>query len=223
MSPGQASEQNSAAEFGSEPSARLRKFFRFEPDVRGGGRGHGVRIANEDRIRPPGFIMFSRPPEGGFTYIKETPQLVYDHKEGKMPRDLEPYGSYLLISERLKQLFEAVDASAFEFVDCDFTLADGSKGPHHYLADVVRVLDAVDEEASPDLRIKFERSRRTGEDIKIYSFTGGASLVFRQDVVGKAHVFRTPYIGTIFCDDVLKSACKAADITGAWFIDAKKM
>ncbi|MGN6143015.1 MAG: imm11 family protein [Mesorhizobium sp.] len=225
MSPGQASEQNSAAEAGFEPSAKPRKFYEFGPDIRGGGKGHGVRIANKKALITPGLITFAPPPEKGYGFadLPEKPRLVHYPKEGKMPRDLEGLYGYLLVSERLKLLFEAVDASAFEFVDCDFTLADGSKGPHYYLADVVRVLDAVDEEASPDLRIEYDRDFRTGQDIKIYNLVGGASLVFRQDVVGKAHVFRTPYIGTIFCDDVLKSACKAADITGAWFIDAKKM
>lgn len=225
MSTDQASEQSSATESGAGPSAKPRKFFEFGPDIRGGGKGHGVCIANEDALRTPGLITFAPPPEKGYGFadLPEKPQLIHDPKKGKLPRDLQYLVGYLLVSERLKLLFEAVDAAAFEFVDCDFTLADGTRGPHYYLADVVRVLDAVDEDASPDLRIEYDRDFRTGQDIKIYNLVGGASLVFRQDMVGKAHVFRTPYIGKIFCDEVLKSACKAAGITGTYFKDATRM
>lgn len=47
----------------------------------------------------------------------------------------------------------AVDPEAFAFVECDSRLADGSKGPKHFLCDVVREVDALDEEAS---RLKIE-------------------------------------------------------------------
>jgi Protein of unknown function (DUF1629) len=138
-----------------------------------------------------------------------------------MPRDLNLYGAYWLVSERLKDVLEAVDPAAFEFVDCDFTLPDGSKGPHYYLADVVRVLDALDEEAS-QFKTRYDRDHRTNQTIKYYSFTGRTSLAFREQIVGDVHIFRTPYSSTEFCDGVLKAACKMAGITGVRFIDADK-
>ncbi|WP_210214447.1 DUF1629 domain-containing protein [Mesorhizobium sp. M4A.F.Ca.ET.020.02.1.1] len=125
---------------------KSRRFFKFDSDLRG-GKGHGVRIANEDALITPGLIVFAPPPAKGhgFAELPEKPQLVHYPKEGKMPRDLEILHGYLIVSERLKRVFEDVDAAGFEFVDCDFTLADGSQGPKYYLADVVRVLDAIDE------------------------------------------------------------------------------
>jgi hypothetical protein len=202
---------------------KSRRFFEFDSGLRG-GKGHGVRISNEDALTTPGLIVFAPPPEKGYGFaeLPEKPQLVHDRKEGKMPRDLEILHGYLIVSERLKRVFEDVDATGFEFVDCDFTLADGSQGPKYYLADVVRVLDAVDEGASK-IRIKYVRDHRKNEDVKIYSFLGPTSLVFRDEVIADAHIFRTPYAVSIFCDEVLKSACKVAGVTGTHFIDVEKM
>ena len=53
-----------------------------------------------------------------------------------MPRDLEEFSGIWIVSEPLKQLFEQMDAEAFAFVACDFSLADGSRGPQYYLGDV---------------------------------------------------------------------------------------
>ena len=205
------------------PVNKSRKFFKFDSSSYG-GKGHGVRIANEDALITPGLIVFAPPPEKGYGFaeLPEKPQLVHYPKQGKMPRDLEILHGYLIVSERLKRVFEDVDAAGFEFVDCDFTLADGSQGPQYYLADVVRVLDAIDEGASK-IRIKYERDYRKNEDVKIYSFVGPTSLVFFDQVVDGAHIFRTPYADNIFCDDVLKYACKSADVTGTQFINVERM
>ncbi|MGX9143810.1 imm11 family protein [Mesorhizobium sp. 128a] len=202
---------------------KSRKFFEFDSSLRG-GKGHGVRIANEDALITPGLIVFAPPPEKGYGFaeLPEKPQLVHYRKEGKMPRDLEVLHGYLIVSERLKRVFEDIDAAGFEFVDCDFTLADGSQGPKYYLDDVIRVLDAIDEAASK-IRIDYERDYRTNEDVKIYSFLGPTSLVFRDQVVADAHIFRTPYANSVFCDEVLKSACKVAGVTGPHFINVEKM
>lgn len=199
--------------------APRRKFFKLGPDLRGGGKGHGVRIANKDALTTPGLIIFAPPPEKryGFAKLPEIPRLIHDPRQGKMPRDLEGLAGYWLISERLKQVFESVDRVGFEFVACDFILADGSIGPQYYLCDVVRVLDAVDEGKSK-LKIKYEPSGR-----KRYSFLGGAHLVFQENVVEGVHIFRTPYSISIFCDNILKEACRSESITGTWFIDAAKM
>lgn len=51
-----------------------------------------------------------------------------------MPRDLEELAGIWIVSEPLKQLFEQLDAEAFAFVACDFSLADGSPAPQYYLA-----------------------------------------------------------------------------------------
>ena len=74
-----------------------------------------------------------------------------------MPRDLEELAGIWVVSDPLKQLFEQMDAEAFAFVACDFSLADGSPGPQYYLGNVLRGLDALDE-ASSRVRIKLDHN-----------------------------------------------------------------
>lgn len=198
-----------------------RKFYVFGPDIRGGGSGHGLVFVNEEKLlTPPRMIV--RPEGGGFPELKEKPHIAYDKKQGKPPRDLEgTLSGYWFVSERLKQIFEVVDPDAFVFAECDYTLNDGSKGPKHFLCDVVRSIDALDEEAS-DVRVKYYPDHQTGEDMKLYSVAGGASLHFHEEIVGTAHVFVQPRLAADpICDDVLYVACKSAkDIKGLWFLDA---
>lgn len=100
-------------------------------------------------------------------------------------------------------------------MDCDFTLADGAPGPLYYFCGVLRTLDALDEGAS---RLKI----KVGDYIngKFYSLSGGGNLVFREDVVGSAHIFRTPFTDNVFCDRALHDAVKASDVKGVAFRDA---
>jgi hypothetical protein len=116
-----------------------------------------------------------------------------------------------------------VDPAGFEFVACDYRQADGSEGPRYYLCEVARQLDALDERTS---RLTIEVSDEFVAG-KFYDLTGGTSLAFRKDVVGDAHVFRTPYSGSlIFCDRLLRDAVWDAGIggpktsSGLWFTDA---
>lgn len=191
------------------------KFYDIGPDLRGGGKGHGLEIANADRLAPPGTGIIDIP-NGDPNQYPERPQLVLGSESGRMPRDLEGLAGIWIISERAKAVFEAVDPSGFVFMACDLTLADGSPGDQHYLCNVIRMLDALDEGASK-LKIKISDDYAKG---KHYSFAGGASLVFKEDVVGSAHVFRMPFSGMVFCDRVLHDAVINAKLTGFWFIDA---
>ncbi|WP_369939893.1 DUF1629 domain-containing protein [Xanthomonas medicagonis] len=197
------------------------EFFELLPDARRGGKGHGVIFENEQALlTPPRLIL--QPDEGGFPPLRETPRLIYDPKEGALPQDLEGgFSGYWLVSERLRNVMESVDADAFAFADTDYRLADGSKGPTVFLCDVVRTLDALDEEAS-ELDIKIGDDYEAG---KYYSLAGGSRLAFRRDVLGNAHVFKLPFNDGVFCDRVFKEAVEAAGIgangnsDGLWFYD----
>lgn len=197
------------------------EFFLLEPDARRGGKGHGVVFENENALRtPPRLIV--KPKEGGFPPLRETPRLVHHPREGVLPQDLEGgFSGYWLVSERLRRVMESVDASAFAFADTDYRLADGSKGPTVFLCDVVRRLDALDEEAS-QLDIEINDEYEAG---KYYDLTGDIRLAFRRDVLGCAHVFRLPFHGRVFCDKAFKEAVKGAGIVtrsksnGLWFDD----
>ena len=189
-------------------------FFILEPSFWGGGRVPGLKIANETVLRLPGTYIIEHP-TGDPRQYAERPRLVHVPKLGGMPRDFEQLGSLWIVSEALKHVFESVDPMGFAFAACDFTLADGTPGPQYYLCGVLRTLDALDEEAS---RLKI----KVGDYLngKFYKLAGGANLVFRKDVVGSAHVFRTPFSETVFCDRVLHDALKAADLKGIALRDA---
>ncbi|MBV7306070.1 DUF1629 domain-containing protein [Xanthomonas vasicola] len=197
------------------------EFFILEPDARRGGPGHGVVFENRKAlITPPRLIL--RPEEGGFPPLREVPRLVYHPKEGALPQDLEGgFSGYWLVSERLRKVMDSVDPDAFVFVEADYRLADGSAGPTFFLCDVVRTVDALDEEAS-QLNIIISDEFVEG---KYYDLTGDVRLAFKKDALGSAHVFRLPYHGMVFCDRVFKDAVEAAGMggqsgsDGLWFDD----
>ncbi|WP_369914252.1 DUF1629 domain-containing protein [Xanthomonas sp. NCPPB 3005] len=197
------------------------EFFQLQPDARRGGEGHGVVFENESVLRtPPRLIV--KPTEGGFPPLRETPRLVYYPSEGVPPEDLEgSFSGYWLVSDRLRRVMESVDAGAFAFAEVDYRLDDGSKGPTVFLCDVVRTLDALDEESS-QLNIEISDEFEAG---KYYDLTGDIRLAFRRDVLGSAHVFRLAFHGGVFCDRAFKEAVEAAGIVtpsksnGLWFYD----
>ena len=198
------------------------EFFKLRPDVRRGGKGHGVVFENEKvLLTPPRLIL--RPEGGGFPPLGETPRLVYHPREGVPPQDLEGgMSGYWLVSERLRQVMEAIDPDAFAFADADYRLPDGSKGPAYFLCDVVRTVDALDEDIS-QLTIEVSEEFEAG---KYYDLTGDVRLAFKRDVLEAAHVFRLPFHGGVFCDRVFKEAVEEAGIvtaggsSGLWFSDA---
>lgn len=64
------------------------EFFHLQPDVRRGGKGHGVVFENRDALlTPPRLIL--KPKDGGFPALREIPRLVYHPSEGVPPEDLE--------------------------------------------------------------------------------------------------------------------------------------
>ena len=195
------------------------KFFLLDAGFLGNGRVPGIEIANEGKLVQPGMNVVSRP-NGMPDQYPERPHLVHVPEKGGMPRDLEEFAGIWIVSEPLKQLFEEMDAEAFAFVACDFSLADGSTGSPYYLGNVLRRIDALDETSSR-VRIKLDHNYQTGEDEKLYSLVGGASLVFKPDVVGDAHIFRQDRMGAPpICDRAMFDALSAANYSGVRLRDA---
>ncbi|MCC4600380.1 hypothetical protein XmelCFBP4644_11870 [Xanthomonas melonis] len=199
------------------------EFYVLMPDLEYGPK-LGVVFENAKKLLvPPRLIL--RPSEGGFPPLSERPRLIYDPSKGVMPKDLEAgFSGYWLVSERLHQVFSTVDPEGFSFVECDFLMTDSTPGPKYFLCDVVRVLDALDEENS-EVEIEVSDDFVNG---KFYDLTGGARLAFRRDVVGDYHVFRTPFSADyyVICDRALLDAVREAGIgtgggsDGLWFRDA---
>lgn len=195
-----------------ERQPKARKFYNMDQDLRVRGRP-GYRLENEGLLLQ-GQLLLSPPIERrGFPDYPEPPRFMFDQKIGHFPRDLELCHSYWLISDRMKTVLETVDPEGFAFLRCEVRLADDEPGPVSWLCDALRILDAVDE-ASSRVRIKYLPQYNS----KVYELAGGANLVFKEDVVGAAHVFRLAHRkSAVFCDQQVKDACKAADLKGVSF------
>lgn len=118
------------------------------------------------------------------------------------------------LSDRAKSVFEAVDPEAFEFCETTTRFRDGSEAPRYWLCEVVRFLDAVDEERS-DVYVQTITGFTTGRPVRRVSHGIAGRDVFRASVVRGHHVFRALYAPmTVFVDDVLVTAIAEAKLVG---------
>ncbi|UOF13255.1 DUF1629 domain-containing protein [Lysobacter capsici] len=199
-----------------DSQATVETIYVLRPSFSGRGPGHGLVFANlESLLAPPRRIL--RPTAGGFPPLRETPLLIQEQSGKATLDDLEAsFSGYWLVSDRLKNAFEDNDPQGFAFARCDVKMADGSDAGERYLCDVLRVIDALDEERS-ETRID------VGDDFvngKFYHVTTGSSLIFRREVIGSAHTFRTPYSGFVFCDESMRAALVSGGFSGVETEDA---
>ncbi|MCP3476990.1 DUF1629 domain-containing protein [Bradyrhizobium sp. CCGUVB1N3] len=208
---------NSSANEKRKRKAKARKFYIIGPDARIGGKG-GWEMENLPALLMGRRVLVPPPGQRGFPDFSEPPRLVFDKSLGRNPRDLEQFHDYWLVSDRMKGVLEQLDPEAFGFVKCVSQNRDRSVGPAYWLCDVLRILDAVDEEKSR-VRIEYDPP----DHRKRYSLLGGANLFFREEAVGPAHIFRLQFLfPRVICDDLVRDACKEADLKGIGFHDAAK-
>lgn len=198
------------------------QFYLFAPDLESNRAFRGAEFENLSALLDPPRIIL-RPDNGGFPALREKPRIVFDASKGPEPRDLEGgFSGYWLVSERLWRVMNAADPQAFDFVECDVHLADGTPMPRRFLCDVVRELDAIDEERSR-LDIEIDEDLVNG---KFYSIAGGASLAIRSELVRDAHVFLTPFSTFVIASRGFVDAVHAAGLarnprdSGISFVDA---
>jgi hypothetical protein len=193
---------------------KARAFFLMSPNFI--GNRPGLWLENEDRLGVRKYnLTDGREGRVGFPVYLETPRFVFDKKYGRPVRDLEIFDEYWFVSDHAKNTFESVDPEGFIFHKCDVRLRDGEAGPIHWLCDVIRILDAVDEQAS-DIRINMNTHQG-----KQYNISGFAKIVFREEIVGKSHIFRMEHLQRqIVCDNDVRDACKSAGLKGIWFREA---
>jgi hypothetical protein len=104
------------------------------------------------------------------------------------------YRSLLLLSGEAKQRFEEIDPEAFEFIRVDVQLVTGEPGPEHWLADVVRVVDALDRDRS-DLIYSSVASRE-----RFLLNAAPANNVFRREALDDLVFFRQLYLPVgVYC------------------------
>ena len=184
-------------------------------------RGSGFELLNggalfpehPKALPPPKALL---PPLGqrGFREYPEMPVFLADARLGLIHRDFEEYSGYWFISDRMKTVVERIDPNAFAFLKCRVQLRDGTDGPLRWLCDVIRVLDALDEHNS---KVTIGAS-----DIgsKTYYIPMLGHAFFRAEEVGRNHIFRVMFTDSyIVCDEEMKLACKANDLTGIVFDD----
>jgi hypothetical protein len=194
--------------------AKVRKFYVVGLDFRfrtapGWEMENLVALAGERKVLIP-------PRERGFVAFPEPPRLVIDKSLGRAPADWELFHDYRLVSDRMKILLEMLDLEGVRFVRCETRHQDGRPAPTYWLCDVVRVLDAVDE-ANSVLEIEYPTPGR-----KVYNLRKRSCLLFREDAVGAAHIFRLLFYPMIVCDQVFKDACKEAGVRGIGFSDTTR-
>jgi hypothetical protein len=205
-----------------ETESHKGKFFLIDPSLRGNGQVSGLEFANEDALILPGMNIVERP-TGEPDQYPERPRLIYSPEKGGPPRDFEVLAGIWVVSEALKQVFERVDPDAFAFVACEFSQADGTAGPSYYLCNVLHTLDALDE-ARSRVKIKHEHDYQTGQDVKVYSVLGGASLVFNPEALTDVHVFRQESLGAPpVCDRTMVDALTAAKLSGVRLRDVAEL
>ncbi|WP_340572491.1 DUF1629 domain-containing protein [Stenotrophomonas sp. G106K1] len=198
------------------------QFYLFAPDLESNRAFRGAEFENLSALLDPPRIIL-RPGDGGFPALREKPRIILDASKGPEPRDLEGgFSGYWLVSERLWRVMNSMDPQAFDFVECDVRLADGTPMPRRFLCDVVRELDAIDEERSR-LDIEIDEDFVNG---KFYSIAGGASLAIRSELVRDAHVFLTPFSTFVIASRGFVDAVHAAGLatnprdSGISFVDA---
>lgn len=162
---------------------------------------HGVEFVNEEKLRPAGQGLV-RPDSGGFPEFPEAPLFRATLAHHALRDFYSSFEGYWLVSERLKRVMESVDAKGVQFAPTKFIQVDGSEDAKFYLCDVIRALDAVDEEAS-DVKILTEGFPKG----KFYRLAGGARLAFKRDVVEGVHIFRSEFNDAlIVCDRKMRDA-----------------
>jgi hypothetical protein len=128
--------------------------------------------------------------------------------------DFAEYSGYWFISDRTKKVLERLDLNAFAFLKCGVQLRDATNGLRRWLCDVVRVLDALDEEHS-EVTIGV-----SDLGTKTYYIPMSENVFFKEARISPHHIFRLMHTESyIVCDEEMKLACKAAALTGIEFDD----
>ncbi|MDP9838927.1 hypothetical protein J2T09_003699 [Neorhizobium huautlense] len=202
-------------EAGLNKGKRIGEYFQISPFFAGGL--HGLELENQENLVSFPIVMLG-PPVGqkyGFGDFSEKPVLRPNKKSYKNPpKDFEQFHSYWLVSRRVKSVLEKFDPESVSFVECDvFHISGKPLDPEHYLCDVVRKVDALDEVNSKVVRV-------VDGDGDRYSLTGDQEVNFNIQKLGGAHIFRQNKMTGIYCDAFLRREFLAAGVTNtAYFKD----
>lgn len=177
----------------------------------------GIELLNEQDVfagSPPIFAPFDLN-KRGFRPYPATPRFHLSKKFGHLPSDIEPYGSYWLISERAKEAITQINSSDFAFIDLNIEGDSGNYPTKYWMCDVITATKSVDMHKSS---AKIRKNDR-GEDFIVQ--TPYIKLKFKEHMIEGIHIFRiynSPSI--IVCDDIFRNKIMESEISGLIF---KKM
>jgi hypothetical protein len=187
-------------------------------EVHSGSGTTAFEIINQDIVRYYGVGPYW---EGrGFPDYEGIPVLKFDPRR-KIIADWRLDGCYWVVSNRTRELLEKLDGDAFDFRP---TISSQGKNPvpggPFWLCDVIRVLDAVDEERSE----LYMGQTQTVDGTLINRRYQGIHLArFRPEIVGEAHVFDLARNSMTVVDDIFLKAITNAKITGIGFSDLQSI
>jgi len=92
------------------------------------------------------------------------------------------------LSSEHSRVIESVDPEPFAFLKCKVQMRDGSDGQLRWFCDVIRVLDALDEENS-DVEIAI-----ANDGSKIYRPVIGGGVTFKPEAIDSHHIFQWHFI-----------------------------
>lgn len=166
---------------------------------------------------PPPRAGYVEEPFGtGFPLDYRPEPLIIDRRIGRPPWDVNPFvREVLLLSDRAKQLFEEIDAAAFQFVRLESFERDAA-GDHpiapYWLCDVIRCIDAVIRN-QPDVTINhLENGTYT------FNLESNGKVKFDAARIGAARVFRLAYKNPyVMMDGAARSLITKARLIGPQF------
>jgi Protein of unknown function (DUF1629) len=167
---------------------------------------------------PDGYLQLPRGPWTLPEFV-EPPRFLIDSTLGRPVKDLENYDGFFFISPALKAILQMLDPSACQFRVCETVLPSGEPGPELWLCSVTRAFaGAVDVDNSEDVVVG-----QGSNGLPRLIIWPGSMLRFRADVIGNAHLFRiAESFSPVYCDQMVKDACKAGGLKGIEFRSVTK-
>lgn len=189
--------------------------------------GYLFDLVNRENLQSDGNWLLAKPawPDGygnlprhpwRFPNYLEKPRVLLEGKPGRALADLRNQDGFWFVSRALKTLLEQMDPNACEFRECETVFASGDAGPEYWLCSVTRFFFGKDVIACEAIEGLTLRPAPNGFfDYVVYPQT---KIRFKPEAIGSAHLFRVVELGrSIFCDQSVKDACRAAGIKGVRF------
>jgi hypothetical protein len=207
-----SAEKRAKPEVGRTPTGR--KYFELRVDM--GLDTAPWRIWVNEATLTKGFQPRADMPFRGLQF-SEPPKIAFE-RQNRRDQLLDAYPIWTaswLVSDRLKLLFERVDAEAFAFERAEVDHSNFSElGPAYWFCYIVRMLDCVDEEHS---KIHYQ------DDIPFKNYLELVDIKMKPDVIGSARAFRLKYASLKnIVDDVLVTLMKKEGIRGFRFVNIQR-